>query len=343
MKGVFIMYDNNSGNNNNDRNADGRFSGNQSYNDTGNQTYQNSNENQSWQNGSGNQAWQNGSGNGGSYGNGNGNPWYSGSPYSGPYAGGNNPYGGNPFGGSGKRPDGDTAGKRVGRAVLSGVIAGLVGAGVICLAGSAVLPHVIDNSVDSAAEKIEKSIEDSWGSLPDFSQDGSGSSGDNSGSQRGGNSGEAPDDQDADSSSSSADGDTSSSSGAFLGVVCENIADMEDTDTSDYPEGVYVKEVSDGSPASLGSIKAGDIITAVDDTKVASFEELASVIANHKAGDSVTITLQRKTGSEWKESTHQVTLTEKPQQSSDSGSGSDLFGQMFGDQGDNGSDGSDGQ
>ena len=317
------MYDNNSGeSNNHNRNADGSYSG-----------------NQSWQNGNGNQP----GGNGGSYGNSNGNPWYNGSPYGGPYTGGNNPYGENHFAGSGRRPEGDSTGKRVGRAVLSGVIAGLVGAGVICLAGSAVLPHVIDNSVDSAAEKIEKSIEDSWGSLPDFSQDGSGSSGDNSGSQRGGNSGEAPDDQDADSSSSSADGDTSSSSGAFLGVVCENIADMEDTDTSDYPEGVYVKEVSDGSPASLGSIKAGDIITAVDDTKVASFEELASVIASHKSGDSVTITLQRKTGSEWKESTHQVTLTEKPQQSSDSGSGSDLFGQMFGDQGDNGSDGSDGQ
>ena len=138
------MYDNN----NNDRNTDGRFSG-----------------NQSWQNGNGNQPGGNG-----------GNPWYNGNPYGGPYAGGNNPYNGNSFGGSGRRPDGDTAGKRVGRAVLSGVIAGLVGAGVICLAGSAVLPHVIDNSVDSAAEKIEKSIEDSWGSLPDFSQDGSGSS-----------------------------------------------------------------------------------------------------------------------------------------------------------------------
>ena len=314
------MYDNNSGNNmydnnNNDRNTDGRFSG-----------------NQSWQNGNGNQPGGNG-----------GNPWYNGNPYGGPYAGGNNPYNGNSFGGSGRRPDGDTAGKRVGRAVLSGVIAGLVGAGVICLAGSAVLPRVIDRSVDSAAEKIEKSLDDSWGSLPDFGQDGSGNSGDHSGGKGTEHDGEAPDDQDADSSSSSADGDTSSSSGAFLGVVCENISDIEDTDTSDYPEGVYVKEVSDGSPASLGSIKAGDVITAVDDTKVTSFEELASVIASHKSGDSVTITLQRKNGSEWKESTHQVTLTEKPQQSSDSGSGSDLFGQMFGDQGDNGGDGSDGQ
>ena len=121
------MYDNNSGNNmydnnNNDRNTDGRFSG-----------------NQSWQNGNGNQPGGNG-----------GNPWYNGNPYGGPYAGGNNPYNGNSFGGSGRRPDGDTAGKRVGRAVLSGVIAGLVGAGVICLAGSAVLPRVIDRSVDSA-------------------------------------------------------------------------------------------------------------------------------------------------------------------------------------------------
>jgi putative serine protease PepD len=57
--------------------------------------------------------------------------------------------------------------------------------------------------------------------------------------------------------------------------------------------GVTVSQVSSGSAADSAGLKAGDVITAVDGTKVASAEKLRAVIAGHKPGDSITLTITR--------------------------------------------------
>jgi putative serine protease PepD len=57
--------------------------------------------------------------------------------------------------------------------------------------------------------------------------------------------------------------------------------------------GVSVSEVSSGSAAASAGIKAGDVITAVDGTSVKTSEKLRAVIAGHKPGDTITLTVQR--------------------------------------------------
>lgn len=57
--------------------------------------------------------------------------------------------------------------------------------------------------------------------------------------------------------------------------------------------GVTVGRVSAGSGAASAGLKAGDVITAVDGTTVATAEKLRAIIAGHKPGDSVTLTIQR--------------------------------------------------
>jgi putative serine protease PepD len=57
--------------------------------------------------------------------------------------------------------------------------------------------------------------------------------------------------------------------------------------------GVTVGQVSAGSAADSAGLKAGDVITAVDGTKVATAEKLRAIIAAHKPGDSITLTIQR--------------------------------------------------
>ena len=52
--------------------------------------------------------------------------------------------------------------------------------------------------------------------------------------------------------------------------------------------GVTVSSVSAGSAADSAGIKAGDVITAVDGTKVPTAEKLRAIIAGHKPGDSIT-------------------------------------------------------
>jgi putative serine protease PepD len=57
--------------------------------------------------------------------------------------------------------------------------------------------------------------------------------------------------------------------------------------------GVAVSQVSTGSAAASAGVKAGDVITAVDGTTVASAEKLRAIIAGHKPGDTVTLTVLR--------------------------------------------------
>ena len=57
------------------------------------------------------------------------------------------------------------------------------------------------------------------------------------------------------------------------------------------PEGVYINAVYDGSDAQAKGVAAGDIITAVNGTRVTSIDELNRVKNQFTAGDSITLTL----------------------------------------------------
>lgn len=59
------------------------------------------------------------------------------------------------------------------------------------------------------------------------------------------------------------------------------------------PEGCYVGEVESGSAAEKAGIEKGDIITALAGQAVKSFEDLQSVLAQHKAGETANITINR--------------------------------------------------
>jgi putative serine protease PepD len=57
--------------------------------------------------------------------------------------------------------------------------------------------------------------------------------------------------------------------------------------------GATIAEVQDGSPAAEASLASGDVVTAVDDTPVASAEDLSAAVAAHAPGDSVTLAVTR--------------------------------------------------
>ena len=57
--------------------------------------------------------------------------------------------------------------------------------------------------------------------------------------------------------------------------------------------GVSVSQVRGGSAADAAGLRAGDVITAIDGTPVATAEKLRAIIAGHRPGDSVTLTVQR--------------------------------------------------
>lgn len=79
---------------------------------------------------------------------------------------------------------------------------------------------------------------------------------------------------------------------AYLGVGINEL----DTTTAKYynlPAGVYVASVTEGSCAEAAGVRQGDIITALGDQTVESYTDLASALRDHKAGETVTLTVYR--------------------------------------------------
>ena len=58
-------------------------------------------------------------------------------------------------------------------------------------------------------------------------------------------------------------------------------------------EGLYVTEVTEGSAAEAAGIQRGDIVLACEGTKVTTVAELNELRDQHKAGDTITLTINR--------------------------------------------------
>lgn len=78
---------------------------------------------------------------------------------------------------------------------------------------------------------------------------------------------------------------------AYLGIIG---ADVNETARQVYhmPEGVYIKEVSEGSPAEKAGVHAGAIITECNGNKITSMENLEKILSASEPGDEVELTLQ---------------------------------------------------
>lgn len=83
---------------------------------------------------------------------------------------------------------------------------------------------------------------------------------------------------------------------AFIGITGVNV----DLYLQYYPNedlgtktGVYVSEVAEASPANIGGLKKGDVITAIDKTKIETMQQLTKTLFSYKPGDTVTLTIHR--------------------------------------------------
>ncbi len=79
----------------------------------------------------------------------------------------------------------------------------------------------------------------------------------------------------------------------YLGVryriLEQNVALMNEV-----PQGAYIQEVIDDSPAAKAGVERGDIITKIAGTKMAGSDSaLASEIAKHKIGEKISLELWR--------------------------------------------------
>jgi putative serine protease PepD len=71
---------------------------------------------------------------------------------------------------------------------------------------------------------------------------------------------------------------------AYLGVSTQDTADGT---------GARVAQLTPGGPAAGADLKAGDVITALGDTKIADANDLSSAVDTHDPGEQVTLTIER--------------------------------------------------
>lgn len=79
---------------------------------------------------------------------------------------------------------------------------------------------------------------------------------------------------------------------------------------NEIPEGAYVMDVIEGTPAATGGVKAEDIVIKMDGEKLTESNDLAKIISKKKVGDTVTLTIWR----DGKESSLSVTLGNQAEQ-----------------------------
>ena len=85
-----------------------------------------------------------------------------------------------------------------------------------------------------------------------------------------------------------------SSQNPMLGIVGESLGQEDQlAEFFGVQDGVLVRSVRKGSAAEKAGIKAGDVITKVDDSKVTSSMEITRALRNAKSKKTITVTLTR--------------------------------------------------
>ena len=93
---------------------------------------------------------------------------------------------------------------------------------------------------------------------------------------------------------------------AYIGITGKAVSN-EMSELYGIPEGIYVTDVSEGSPAEDAGLKKGDIITKFDGSSVTSMSGLKETLAYYAAGEEVPVTISRQSGDGYEE--QKVTLT----------------------------------
>ena len=94
---------------------------------------------------------------------------------------------------------------------------------------------------------------------------------------------------------------------AYLGVQCTDVP-AEVRSRMDIPDGVYLSEVEDGSPAMNAGLQKGDIISYMDGEEVHYSTTISRILLEKEAGTELEITLMRPSGDGFTEMDLTVTL-----------------------------------
>lgn len=97
----------------------------------------------------------------------------------------------------------------------------------------------------------------------------------------------------------------------YLGIYMDSMSDVtsEASYLYNWPEGVYIREMTEGSAAEKAGIMTGDIITYVNETKILTKNQLKETINSYRYGTVVSVTVMRHNGKKYEELVIEVALS----------------------------------
>ena len=95
----------------------------------------------------------------------------------------------------------------------------------------------------------------------------------------------------------------------YMGVACVSITDevIKANPRANLTKGVYIRTVASFSPAEKAGLQTGDIMIAIDDQPILTYDEMTAIKDTHKVGDTITIKFIRNGSTK----TTQLTLAEE--------------------------------
>ena len=93
----------------------------------------------------------------------------------------------------------------------------------------------------------------------------------------------------------------------FIGFQGQNV-DSDAALRFNMPEGIFVYKILEDGAAALSQLQENDIIVKMDGMTVKTIEELREKLSRYEIGETVTLTVERPDGNEYKEMEIQITL-----------------------------------
>lgn len=103
---------------------------------------------------------------------------------------------------------------------------------------------------------------------------------------------------------------TNGTTRAYLGLRGRDISETVSKELG-MPEGMFVREVADGSPAMRAGVQKADIVTGFDGTKITNVADYVKALSEHEPGDKVVLTIRRKSMDTYVSVQEKITLGEK--------------------------------
>ncbi len=94
---------------------------------------------------------------------------------------------------------------------------------------------------------------------------------------------------------------------AYMGIYGVDVTEKAHEELG-VPYGAYINQVTIDSPAMLGGIQSGDVITHFGSETVRSYNEYVAALLRAKAGDSIQVIVMRQVQNDYKEMTLNITL-----------------------------------